>query len=134
MTTGTRNLVTHAHTFRSPLSVSPGVEGGPIESAVTRRGLYFIPREHSWDEAWVLLNDLVVSIQSSQNEVVAVTFLTHTVQEYGIGSSLDSAISDLLTSLSDYYEFLEDRQDRLATEAVGDLEGLRSLIRRKPSE
>ena len=83
--------------------------------------------------AKVMLRYLVVSIQSSKLEVVATTFLTSTVQEYGVGDSVEAAIADLLTSLSDYHESLRDREARLAPGETGDLASLRDLIGMKPS-
>ena len=69
----------------------------------------------------------MVEVNTSWEEVIAITYLT--VQEYGIGDSLGSAIEDLLTSLSDYYQSLESRQSKLAPPASKDLEILRRLIR-----
>ena len=53
------------------------------------------------------------------------------VQEYGIGETVESAIEDLLTSLSDYHESLEAREGRLAESEAKDLAILRQLIRRQ---
>ncbi len=69
----------------------------------------------------------MVEVNTSWEEVIAITYLT--VQEYGIGDSFGSAIEDLLTSLSDYYQSLESRQSQLAPPASKDLEILRRLIR-----
>ena len=93
-------------------------------------GLYLIPAKHSWDNSsWELLNELLVEIHYSTAEVLATTCLS--VQEYGIGSTFEEAVADLLTSLSDYYQSLEARQDRLADAAVNDITKLRQLIRRR---
>lgn len=53
------------------------------------------------------------------------------VQEYGIGETVESAIEDLLTSLSDYRESLEAREEKLAESEANDLAELRRLIRRR---
>ena len=90
--------------------------------------MFFYPG-HSWDEAWELTSTLLVEVHTFPNEVKAVTYLT--VEEYGIGSSLEDAILDLLTSLSDYFQSLEERQERLGPPALEDLDKLRKLVRPK---
>lgn len=95
-----------------------------------REGPYIIPAHASWDGCWELATDLTVSVQASREEVLANTHMT--VQEYGVGSTLDEAIQDLLTSLSDYRESLEAREKTLGKEALKDLGQLRALIRRIP--
>ena len=93
-------------------------------------GLYFIPSKHLWDNSsWELLNGLLVEIHYSQTEVLVVTYLT--VREYGGGGTFEEAVADLLTSLSDYYQSLEAREDRLAEAAANDLAKLRLLIQRR---
>jgi hypothetical protein len=133
MTTGTHKLPTNARTLRVPPSVSPSVGTAEVGNEVTSWALYNIQLGHFWDDSWVLRHDLVVSIQSSKLEVVATTFLTSTVQEYGVGDSVEAAITDLLTSLSDYHESLRDREARLAPGETDDLASLRDLIGMKPS-
>ena len=71
----------------------------------------------------------MVDIETSKEGVVATTFLE--VAEYGIGASLNDAVLDLLTSLSDYLVSLEERADRLSPEALQDLQKLRGLVRAK---
>ena len=107
--------------FPSPCS---GTES--TDDSTSSKGLYFIPAGHSWDDRWKLVADLNVQVNSSQEEVVAVTCLD--LQEYGVGDSLESAVIDLLTSLSDYYQSLESRADKLATPASKDLTILRRLL------
>ena len=92
---------------------------------------YFIPSGHSWDNCWELTADLHVEVNSLQEEMVSITCLD--LQEYGIGNSLESAITDLLTSLSDYYQSLESRQAKLAPPGVKDLNALRHLLRISPN-
>ena len=97
---------------------------------MSTEGPYIIPARASWDSRWELATDLTVFVQNSRREVLASTHMT--VQEYGVGASLDEAIQDLLTSLSDYRESLETRGNTLGKEALEDLGLLRALIRRIP--
>lgn len=117
---GTRELSVNPVSYQSSGTAQ---SGGPASS----KGLYFIPAGHSWDDSWELAADLMVEVNTSWEDVTAITHLT--VQEYGIGDSLESAIQDLLTSLSDYYQSLESRQSRLAPQASKDLEMLQRLVR-----
>ena len=88
-----------------------------------------IPAGRSWDDAWELSIDLPIEFPPSCGEVVVTC--SSKIQEYGIGDSVEAAIMDLLTSLSDYYESLEDHEGRLGPPAEEDLKILRKLIRRK---
>ena len=129
-TAGTHELLTDIPSFSvfdpGPLESGNGQVGrlGPSES------LCRIPAQQSWDDLWVLLDDLFVNIHTSPEEVLAIAYLT--VQEYGVGPSFEQAIADLLTSLSDYYLALEARQARLEPSAERDLKLLRKLVGRKP--
>lgn len=93
------------------------------------KNLHVIPSGYSWDGGWELAGDLVVEIQASGEEALAVAHHL-TVEEYGVGASLEEAVQDLLTSLSEYRESLEEREAKLGAPAVADLEILRSIIRR----
>ncbi len=91
---------------------------------------HLIPAKRSWGSpSWELLNDLDVELHHSQEEALATTSLP--VREYGVGKTFEEAIEDLLTSLSDYYESLEAREERLAEAEANDLAELRRLIRRR---
>lgn len=90
--------------------------------------LHVIPSGCSWDDEWELTSDLVVKIQTSEEGVLAIAHQLK-VEEYGSGASLEEAVLDLLTSLSEYRESLEERETRLGTPAVADLATLRSIIR-----
>ena len=96
--------------------------GNPISG----KGAYFIPAGHSWDTCWELAYDLPVEVNTSPEEAVIVTSLG--LQEYGIGDSLEIAIEDLLTSLSDYLQSLESREEKLESSATEDLRTLRRLL------
>lgn len=97
-----------------------------VGNPTVSEGLYLVLRQTSWDEAWELHHDLLVELRTSWEQVVASTYLT--VQEHGVGPSLETAVQDLLSSLSDYYQSLQARGDRLGPPGVEDLQQLRSLI------
>ena len=88
---------------------------------------YSILAGHSWDDCWELVSDLHVEIKASDEEEVIAICLN--LQEYGIGDSLESAIADLLTSLSDYLQSLESREASLSPSAAKDLQILKSLLK-----
>ena len=92
--------------------------------------LLVIPSDCSWDGDWELAGDLVVEIQTSEQEVLAIARQL-TIEEYGAGASLEEAVRDLLTSLSEYRESLEEREERLGAPAVADLAKLRKILRRR---
>ena len=92
---------------------------------------YVVPAQYSWDDGWELTGDLPVDVRTSQEEVVAIARLT--TEEYGAGASVEDAVLDLLTSLTDYFESLEAREGRLGPPAAKDLEILRGMVRRKSS-
>ena len=91
---------------------------------------FLIPAKRAWgNPAWELLVDLQVALQCSQSEGMAVA--CPAVREYGIGHTIEEAIEDLLTSLSDYCESLEAREFTLAEAEASDLSELRRMIRRQ---
>ena len=63
----------------------------------------------SWDDEWESIDDLLVNVHTTPQEVVASTYLP--TLEYGVGDTVPEAVHDLLTSLSDYYHSLESRED-----------------------
>lgn len=97
------------------------------------KNLYVIPSGCSWEGEWELTGDLVVKIQTSEEGVLAVAHQL-AVEEYGSGASLEEAVLDLLTSLSEYRDSLEEREARLGAPAVADLAILRSIIYRQTNE
>ncbi len=94
----------------------------------SNKDLHVIPSDCSWDGDWELAGDLVVEVQTYREEVLAIAHEL-TVEEYGAGASLEEAVQDLLTSLSEYRESLEEREDRLGVPAVADLAKLRKMLR-----
>ena len=136
-TAGTRELIIDSSPFQSTVPASPlsslhgqvgtNQAGNPTAST----SLYFVPAQYSWDGCWELIVNLLIEIHTSREEVLAITYLT--AEEYGAGTSFEGAILDLLTSLTDYYQSLEARQERLEPRAVEDLDMLRGLVRRRLS-
>lgn len=90
---------------------------------------YLVPAGYTWDDSWELTRDLVVQVETSEEETVAMTCLS--LKEYGLGSNVEAAVYDLLTSLSGYREALEARKERLSGSALNELELLQGLTRRK---
>lgn len=128
---GTNDLSINTTAYQS-FGITPCQSSGTMSSGdpASSNALYLVPSQHSWGDFWELSTDLLVEVNTSRENVVAVTYLT--VQEYGIGDSFESAIQDLLTSLSDYYQSLESREANLAPSAIEDLHTLRYLIRISP--
>ena len=121
-TTEAGQLTIEALPYRLHAGASP-----LAEYAATSRGFYVIPAQRLWDGAWELTADLLIETAALKGEATAVTHLT--VQEYGTGASLMDAVDDLLTSLRDYRQSLEAREDRLGESAKEDLHALRTLLR-----
>ena len=96
-----------------------------------RTARYVVPVQYSWDNAWELTGDLPVDVRTSQEEAVAVARLT--VEEYGVGASVEDAVLDLLISLTDYYQSLEAREGSQGPPATKDLDILRGMVRPKSS-
>ena len=128
-TTGTHQLMVSSSPVTSYLGEPPRVGTESVGIPTSSEGLYLLLKQTTWDDTWELKGDLLVEVLTSQREVVASTYLS--VREYGVGPSLEAAIEDLLTSLSDYYESLESRSDRVGPPGAEDLALLRPLIGRK---
>ena len=118
--------ISGTHKLPEYLVPSPHSETEQTGNPPSGKGLYYLPAGHSWDDCWELASDLHIEVNTSQEEIVAVTCLN--IQEYGMGDSLESAIADLLTSLSDYYLSLESREGNLSLSASKDLQTLRRLL------
>ena len=123
------------------LTISPEMAHagtGGVDAAETNKfvvdveiqsGIHAISVPNSWDDAWELIHALVVYINASKDGVTIVAPLGMDSQEYGVGSSLDEATSDLLTSLSDYYQFLTKHEDELGPSEEAELKVLQTLVR-----
>ena len=95
----------------------------------TSRVLCLVSAGCTWAGGWELARDLKVEIRVTNEATLAVISLSD--EEYGAGPSLEDAVQDLLTSLSDYRESLEEREAKLGPPATADLEQLRNLILRR---
>ena len=115
------------HKLPDYLIPAPLSETEPTGNPPSSKGLYYIPAGHSWDDCWELASDLHIEVNTTQEDDAAVVTCLN-LQEYGIGDSLESAITDLLTSLSDYYQSLKSREAKLAPLASKDLDALRRLL------
>ena len=100
------------------------------KGAYSDKELHVIPADCLCDGDWELTGDLVVEVQTCREEVLAIAHQL-TVEEYGAGASLEEAVRDLLTSLSEYRDSLEEREDRLGVPAAADLAKLRKILRRR---
>lgn len=72
--------------------------------------------------------EVVVECLEDEGPVIA---RTHLVDEYGIGTSLQEAILDLLASLADYLMSLERRKEQLGEPMLLDLKNLRTLLKKR---
>ena len=103
-----------------------------VENPDPSVSLFLFGSGYAWGDGWRLRNPLFMEIHTSRRDVLAITYLT--VQEYGLGLSFEEAVKDLMTSLSDYCQSLEAREDRLAPDAEEDLALLRDLIERNATD
>jgi len=69
---------------------------------------------------------LLAQLKVSRAGVLAITYLD--TEEYGSGQTEDQAVADLISSLAEYKDSLEQREDRLSEEAMADLSKLRRLF------
>ncbi len=93
----------------------------------------WIPMEFTWDANWRLTQGVMVHLETSAESVTAVAGLEG-IDEYGEGATQDAALYDLLTSLTEYMESLEEREGRLHPTAEQELEALRRLIQRSSAD
>ena len=89
-----------------------------------------MPEGHVWSDgerAWRLRRFLLVEFTEETDCVVA-TIHGEPEDEYGEGPNKKDAFHDLLTSLSDSLEFLEDRRHVLAPDSMRELTWLHGLV------
>ena len=79
-------------------------------------------------ETWMLKETMPVKVSVLPERVEAVT-VGAVSEAFGAGASVDEALFDLLTLLSDTLRSLEQREDRLGSPSLLELEELRKLIR-----
>ena len=90
----------------------------------------WIRPEQRLNDPWELKRGFTVVFEISPNRVSAIPQLNG-ISEYGEGATQSAALEDLLTSFTDYREWLEEREERLHADALADLAALRALIQRK---
>ena len=93
----------------------------------------WIRPEQPLNEHWKLRRGFTVVYEFSPTRVSAIPQLDG-ISEYGEGPSQREALEDLLTSFTDYREWLEEREERLHPDAQADLAALRDLIQRKTAD
>ncbi len=82
---------------------------------------------------WRLKSIVIIQLSHARKQSVAITWLEGLV-EYGTGVSNSDAISDLIVSLGEYLESLEQREAELGDSALRELTLLRNLIEKEPSQ
>lgn len=84
-----------------------------------------VPEEQS-STGHHLKSILLIQLRTSESGALAITYLD--TEEYGWGKTEGEAIADLMTSLVEYMESLEARQDQLGDPAAADLKKLHALF------
>ena len=90
----------------------------------------WIRPEQRLNDPWELKRGFTVAFKLLSNQVTATPKIDG-ISEYGEGATQSEALEDLLTSFTDYREWLEEREERLHPDALADLATLRALIQRK---
>ena len=90
----------------------------------------WIRPEQRLNDPWELKRGFTVAFKLLSNQVTATPKIDG-ISEYGEGATRSKALEDLLTSFTDYREWLEEREERLHADALADLAALRALIQRK---
>ena len=99
---------------------------GPVPPGTSASGMYLLPAGFTWDDRWRLAENIVVEVRITSE---AVLLLSHgALEEYGAGDTLDEAIWDFLTGLSDLRQSDAAHEDRLAPDDTRRLATLRRLI------
>lgn len=119
------------------VDVHPAIDSTLEADAVGKDGdgslSAWIRPEQRLNDRWELRHGFTVVFEYSPNRVSAIPQLD-SVSEYGEGASQSDALEDLLTSFTDYLEWLEEREERLHPDALAELAALRALIQRKGSD
>lgn len=116
-----------------PYSTSPAAyvyvhSGDNVSLSLADEALTLVVLLEGWEYGGRYLGSvLLAQLRTSRDGVLASTYLE--AEEYGWGHTEEEAIADLMTSLVEYMESLEAREDQLAESTVGDLERLRQLFR-----
>ena len=81
---------------------------------------------------WRVNSTLLIQLERTQKQSLATMWLEG-VAEYGAGEDDNEAIMDLITSLAEYRECLEEREQNLGDSSRKELACLRNLIERDAS-
>jgi hypothetical protein len=73
-----------------------------------------------------LIDDLIVVLEDRGSQYIANSYDT---EQYGIGYSPDTAISDLCSTIEDYYDLLTEEEEQLGEPLRDHLRYLRSILR-----
>ena len=79
-------------------------------------------------ERFVLADDLIVVLEERDSHYLANSYDTG---QYGYGHSPDDAIADLCSVLEDYFDLLNEDEDRLSPNLRAHLLYLRSILRER---
>lgn len=88
--------------------------------------LVVLPKGWGLEKGRSLTGMLLAQLRTSRNGVLATTYLE--AEEYGWGNTEGEAVMDLVTSLLEYKESLETRQNLLGDAPLADLKKLRQLF------
>lgn len=89
------------------------------------RELRIVPGGTPILEGWKLASALAVETNIEENYFIA---RLRSLDEYGVGTTSEAALDDLLTSLVDYMKSLQQRADRLSEPLKRDLGILRNIL------
>ncbi|MBI4312768.1 MAG: hypothetical protein HY681_13455 [Chloroflexi bacterium] len=117
--------------IRSPDIRVTAISFGPIATDRVVRAVYaiWLPEGYQVDRWRLTGGGLATEVHETSDTVTAITWLEG-VEEYGIGPQKDKAIRDLIISLGEYRESLEEREEQLGPTALSHLALLRRLIQR----
>lgn len=104
-------------------SESDGTSAVPISGTVSVVSLPKGLQIHGWR-----LKSLLLAILEADEEGVVANAWLYGVNEYGTGQTEEEAITDLVHSLGEYRQSLEERECRLSPSAKSDLLQLRALV------
>ena len=80
---------------------------------------------------WRLKTFQLIRVRRTRKEFVATTWLEGgALVEYGSGKTAGEAITDLVTSLGEYREALEERESKVGDSSLKELAHLRNIIER----
>ena len=117
-------------TRETGIATFKSIGDGPAPPGTSASGMYLLPAGYTWGNRWRLEEDLVAEVRMTSE---AVLLLCHgLLEQYGAGNTLDEAIWDLLTSLSDLRESDERHESNLAPDDRERLAMLRRLLHPLP--